>query len=223
MERTIPRLLALDPATKCGYAYIDIAQPPQPGLKALRHQAGLWDLSKDRFQSQGMRYIRLEKNLYEVEPDFVIFEEVSFPHKSTAAAQMYHGCVAVIQTFCERNGIYYATATVSDIKKRATGKGNVGKEPVILAANEFFQIEPALSTEERCGHDNIADAMWLLQYAIETYAAVVKMRDPERAKDLLNVTGSIDDDSVKKPKVKVSGEEPKLTDDENKNFRKVDW
>lgn len=182
-----PRLLAIDPGSNCGYAFIDIRQPVLPGLKALHSQAGIWDLTKNRFQSQGMRFLCLKKFLVEMEPDFICFEQVNFPHKSTAAAQMYWGCVSTIQTFCEEQGIEYAGVYTSDVKKRATGKGNSGKPPIIEAANSFFSIDPPLdSSEKSTNHDdNIADALWLCQIGIEQFGNVITLRNAERSAETL--------------------------------------
>lgn len=177
--KRLPRMLAIDPGTNCGYSWIDIAQPMPPGLNPLPHQSGIWDLSKNKFDSQGMRFIQLKRCLVEVAPDFVVFEEVKFRHKSTHAAAMYWGVVAVIQSFCEENGIEYTGVDTSRLKRRATGKGNAGKEAMIDAANDEFAINPPLT------NDNIADAMWLLKYGLEAFGQVVTYRKPGRKVDEL--------------------------------------
>lgn len=221
MEKQYPRLLAIDPATKCGYAYVDILNGAHNTIKPVRHQAGYWDLSKDRFQSYGMRFLRFEKALYEVDPDFVIFEEVTFQHRSTAAAQMYFGCTATLQSFCEKHGIQYATVLVPDVKRRATGKGNAKKEAMIDAANDFFEIDPPLKHSSALGHDNIADAMWICQLGIELYSSVITLRDSSRKPYELKRTGMLDDDSVKKPKAKKK--KKKENEEPDNDFKDFNW
>jgi Holliday junction resolvasome RuvABC endonuclease subunit len=189
MESKSPRLLSLDPGKHCGFSYIDVTQPVPGGLKALRHQSGLWTLEIGRFQSQGMRFIQLKKCLMDASPDFIVYEQVNFPHKSTAAAQMYWGCVTTIQLFCEEQGIEYATVLTHDLKRRAAGKGNSRKPEIIRAANTFFSIDPPLNDEDKStNHDSdIADAMWLCQIGIETYGNFMTFRKQGKTTSL-NVT-----------------------------------
>jgi len=172
-----PRLLAIDPGSNCGYSWIDVNQPVTPALKAIHHQSGMWDLAKKRFGDHGMRYLELRRRLLEVNPDFVVFEEVRFRHKSTDAARMYYGIVATIETWCKDRGVSYTGIVTGDVKKRATGKGNSGKPPIIEAANEFFEIDPPLSVAKTSKDDNIADAMWMCQLGIELYGEVITARE----------------------------------------------
>jgi len=174
-----PRLLAIDPGSNCGYSWLDVVQPVSPNIKAIRHQSGLWDLAKKRFGDHGMRYLELRRRLMEVDPDFVVFEEIRFRHKSTDAARMYYGIVATIETFCKDNDISYTGIVTGDVKKRATGKGNSGKPPIIEAANEFFNIDPPLSTAKSSKDDNIADAMWMCQLGIELYGDVITVKETQ--------------------------------------------
>jgi len=176
------RILAIDPGSNCGYAIMDIEQPgPRifSALKAKRDTAGIWDLQQKRFEGAGMRYLRLKKFIQDVNPDFVAYEQVNFPHRSTAAAACYWSIVGTITVFCEENGIAYAAVMTNDLKKRATGKGGgkgTDKPAIVQAANQYFLINPPLDdTDSASNKDhNIADAMWLLQIALEEYASVVK-------------------------------------------------
>jgi len=176
------RLLAIDPGSHCGYSIMDVAQPVSKYLKTDRKLAGIWDLQQKRFEGAGMRFMRLQKFLQDVNPDFVVYEQVNFPHKSTCAAALYWGCVSTITTFCEANGIAYAAIMTGDLKKKAVGKGGgpgTKKPQITGAANVFFNIQPPLSEKDvSSNHDHdMADAMWLMQIAIEEYADAVKKRE----------------------------------------------
>ena len=171
-----PRLLAIDPGTNCGYSWIDVVQPVTPASKALRMQSGLWSLDKKRFGDQSMRYVELRRCLIEIDPDFVIFEEIRFRHKCTDAARMYYGIVATIVLWCNDRGVTHTGIVTGDVKKRATGKGNSGKPPIIEAANEYFEIDPPLSISKTSKDDNIADAMWMCQLGLELYGDVITIR-----------------------------------------------
>lgn len=162
------RMLAIDPGTNCGYAWIDIASPVPPALKPISTQAGVWDLASQRYEGGGMRFVRARKYLTAIEPDFVLYEEVR-SHKGVSAAHIYGGIVATIQSYCEERHIPYASIPVGTIKKRATGKGNCGKEPMIETANREFVAAGA----EPIVDDNIADALWILQIGIEEYGSVI--------------------------------------------------
>jgi hypothetical protein len=127
--------------------------------------------------------MHLKKQLYDTEPDFIVFEQVNFPHKSTAAAQMYWGCVSIIQTVGEELNIEYVGILTGDLKRRATSKGNSGKDLIVAAANEFFNIDPPLKQDTTSGDDNIADALWLCQIGIERYGSVVVRKAPKEQKN----------------------------------------
>jgi Holliday junction resolvasome RuvABC endonuclease subunit len=177
------RILAIDPGSNCGYAVMDVPQPVSPYLRAKRDTAGIWDLQQKRFEGYGMRFIRLKKHLLEVNPDFVAYEQVNFPHKSTAAANMYGALLGIITSFCEEQHIAYAGVYTSDVKKKATGKGGgkgTDKPAIVSAANVFFNItNPPLdeSASQSNKDHNIADALWIMQIALEEFAASIKPKE----------------------------------------------
>lgn len=176
------RILAIDPGSNCGYSVMDVTQPVPPGLRAVRDTAGLWDLQQKRFEGAGMRFLRLRKFIMEVSPDFVVYEQVNFPHRSTAAAAMYWGVVHNITEFCEEHKIGYAAIDTGALKRRATGKGGgkgTKKPEMVQAANAFFKPSvPLDDTDSASNKDhNIADALWLMQVALEEYASVIKKKE----------------------------------------------
>lgn len=178
----MPRVLAIDPGTKCGYCMMDLHPPIPAALRATRQFAGVWDLHPKRFEGCGMRYLRLIKYMTEVAPDLVVYEQVNFPHKSTCAAEVYWGIVGTITTFCESKNIPYAGIVTSEVKKRATGKGGgkgTDKAGMTKAANEYFMVTPPLkeSAAATNADHNIADAMWIMQIALEEYGPFLSDKD----------------------------------------------
>lgn len=138
-------ILALDLATKCGYAS--------------NFGSGVWDLKPRTTESAGIRYVKFEICLSEhPRPDVVVYEEVH-AHMGVDAAHVYGGLQAVLQSWCIRQGIEYRGVGVATIKKFATGNHQAKKERMINAAIEAF---PKINIID----DNHADALWLWQYAV---------------------------------------------------------
>lgn len=153
---TMKRLLALDPATHCGWAYRSASGSIS---------SGVWDLSPKRDESKGMRLIRMEVKLNEMFRlgiDLLTFEAARYAGPVQGGAVVVQSEIqGIIKRFCEVNRIQYAGESSTDIKKFATGKGVANKDIMIAAARE------------RLGYtgqdDNEADALWLLQLTISRY------------------------------------------------------
>lgn len=148
-------ILALDPATRCGFAV-------NTGI------SGEWDLSIRKDESAGMRLIRLRAKLQEVlnahdgSLELVVFEYARWARGNRAGALAVQGeIMGVIRLWCEDNDLAYRAYSPSEIKKHATGKGNANKEEVMAAARERFKIKDIT--------DNQADALWLLELAKRDY------------------------------------------------------
>lgn len=139
------KLLALDPATLCGWAHSDGA-------------SGTWDLSIRRDESAGMRLLRLRGKLNEIHKTIGI-DVVGYEAARNAAPKMQGALViqakleSIIVTFCEDNGINYRGYSPSEVKKHATGKGNASKDQMKLAAKKYGV--PIVD-------DNHADALHIL-------------------------------------------------------------
>jgi crossover junction endodeoxyribonuclease RuvC len=141
---------AFDIGTKFGYAFRDVRGGPVI--------SGVWDLTPRRFDGGGMRYLRFRDKLAEahaVTPFTRIYFEEVRRHRGTDAAHVYGGFLAELTAFCEAQNpkIPYSTATVQEIKKFATGKGNASKDEVIEAV-EAWGFRPI--------DDNEADALAIL-------------------------------------------------------------
>jgi len=147
------KILALDLGTTTGWA-----------LRTESGQiiSGVQSFKPGRYDGGGMRYLRFSRWLDELAGaagsfGLIQFEEVR-RHVGTDAAHVYGGLMATLTAWAELRGIPYQGVPVATIKKHATGKGNAPKEAMIAAmqAKGFYPKD-----------DNQADALALLQYAIE--------------------------------------------------------
>lgn len=150
-----PTLLALDLGTRTGWALRSSDGHITSGSESFRPQ---------RFEGGGMRFLRFKRWLTEIKSQAdgigaLYFEEVR-RHASTDAAHAYGGFLATLTAWCEHHQIPYQGVPVGTIKKHATGRGNAGKDQVIVAVRSR-------------GHapvdDNEADALALLHWAIQDH------------------------------------------------------
>jgi len=146
------KILALDPATKFGWAFLD-----DTGLMI----SGVWSFKTTRHSGGGVRFLQFRKQFLEAldqcEPDLVAYEEVR-RHMGVDAAHIYGGLIAVVSSICEERNIPYKGFPVGTIKKHATGKGNAGKDLMIAAALKKW---PGVSIQD----DNEADARHIADLA----------------------------------------------------------
>ena len=147
------RILALDLATKTGWALID-----DEGL----FFGGTVHFKPDKKKNkQGKRYSDLQNFLSEVEGrfgkiDLVAYEDVK-RHAGTIASHVYGGLKAHLFTWCDEREILYLGHGVEQIKKSFTGNGNASKLDMMCAAKKkgFHPVD-----------DNHADAIALLLHTI---------------------------------------------------------
>lgn len=139
-------ILAIDPATNCGWAVND-------------YLCGVWDLKPKRDESMGMRLIRLRAKLKEVceaeNVSIIVFERPGGRNVSAIITQSE--LQGVIKVFCEETNIPYKAYSSTEIKKFATGKGNSNKTEMIKQAKSKLNYKG--------DNDNEADALWLLHLA----------------------------------------------------------
>lgn len=144
------KILALDPATKTGWAH-------SCGL------SGWWDLKVLRDESSGMRLIRLRNKLdlmyRDAGVDLLVFEAARHAGRMPGAVSVQSEIQGVIKTWCEDFGVDYKGYSSKTIKKHATGNGNANKDKMIKAAEHKFG-KIGLSSDE-------ADALWLLDMVQE--------------------------------------------------------
>lgn len=154
------KILALDPATQCGWAYRD--------TKSGDPVSGTWDLSTRRDESGGMKLIRFRSKLDEILKlgiDLIVFEAARNHAPGMQGALIHQAQLqAVVQVFAEDNKIDYRGYSPSEIKKLATGRGNAKKEDVMAAVNHRLSDCRVISDH------NEADAIALLHLAQQEYA-----------------------------------------------------
>jgi len=139
------KILALDMATKTGWATVD-----HSGVENFRKRAG---------DSRGMIFIRFEAWLSEicqtVKPGLIVYER---PHaRGRAANEVLNGMLAYLAGTAEKNGIEYTDCPSTTLKLFATGKGNASKDMMMAAYLAKWGVAPE--------DDNESDARWLLEWA----------------------------------------------------------
>lgn len=141
------KILAIDPATKCGWAHSDGA-------------SGVWDFSIRPDESDGMRVVRFGGKLREINTelgiDLVVFERATSVPGRARATICHSELQGVIKVLALELVYEYRGVSPSEVKRHATGKGNANKEKMVAAARE------------RGWHvldDNHADALFILDLA----------------------------------------------------------
>jgi len=151
----VKSILALDPATACGWAL-------SPDL------SGTWDLSVRRDESSGMRLIRLRSKLAEAlkaEPfQLLVYEAARHAAPKMQGALVIQATLqGVIQIWAHDNNVEIRGYSPTELKKYATGKGNAGKPAMLEAANKRWPGRKWVD-------DNQIDALFLWQMAMDEYA-----------------------------------------------------
>ena len=151
----VTQILALDPATKCGWAHSSGA-------------SGTWDLSVRRDESDGMRLIRLQCKLGEIHKsagiDLLVFEaarNMKFGNAIRVAGEIQ----GAIKLWCENHDVPYRAYSATEIKKFATGKGSADKGKMLAAAHQKW---PLMSFVD----DNHVDALWVLEFAKHEFSVL---------------------------------------------------
>lgn len=137
------KILALDQATKCGWA--------------TDTSSGMWDLKARSGESVGMRVVRFKSKVKEIiEADDIQLIAYERPSgRNIRAIQVASEMVGVIITLCNERGIEYASYSPGEVKRFATGKGNCNKDDMVEAAEKKW---PHIDIID----DNHADALWIL-------------------------------------------------------------
>jgi Holliday junction resolvasome RuvABC endonuclease subunit len=141
------KILAVDPATTCGWALS-------------RDVYGTWNLNVLKDESWGMRLIRLEGKLKEIYKTFpsikvIVYERPGGKHANSMMTQSK--IIGTIEKFCAYHEIEYKGYSSGSIKVFSGNKGGCNKKLVIDAAKKKLGYEG--------NNDNETDALWLLELA----------------------------------------------------------
>jgi hypothetical protein len=148
---------------------------------------GQWDLSIGPWDSGPLRLIRLKQFLSVTNPALIMYEDVKFtPAKTQMEGKKINMIIArvatasellgilkgTVTTWAEENNIPAEGASISEIKKYATGKGNSGKPAMIRACNDRFgtDFDDGEEAYKKEGTDNMADAAFVCAMGIDYYS-----------------------------------------------------
>lgn len=143
------RILAIDPATVCGWADSN-------------GQRGIWNLEILVPKThEGYRHVALQRTLLakteSVKYDLIAIERAAFGAMNQRRTAAFHSSLAgIITLVAALKQIPLLWANPSEVKKFATGMGNAKKQAMIDAAKR---------AGENIIDDNVADAYWVLKWA----------------------------------------------------------
>jgi len=164
---TLP-LLALDLSTKTGWALLD-----RSGV----FTSGVQEFDLKRGESKGMRFLRFRKWFKEIcvlgelgkqfsttEPGLVVYEQPHF--RGGHACELLVGLSTNVLAEAAQFSLEHLAVHTGSLKKFATGKGNAGKDEMIVKAKEFFPQTAIID-------DNHADALLLIKYGLNEIGALI--------------------------------------------------
>lgn len=156
----IRKTLALDLGTQMGWAY-------RVGDET--HHGSIPLLDDKRFHSDGWRSTNLWRTLNEMSgvygtPQEVFYEEVR-RFSSGRAGNVFSTLQGTLQAWCIKNGVEYCSVPIMVIKKHILeGKPAKGKKSIMDAVENKYDI--------KVKDDNEADAIAILDYAINNYGGI---------------------------------------------------
>ncbi len=171
-----PAILGLDLGTTTGWCV----------LCSDTLASGTWDLSGDRWEGGGMRFVRFVGGLADVAQRvrivLVAYEEV-VRHKGADASQIYGGFVSHLSAWCElrRPTIPYVGLTVSAIKVFATGNAKAGKDAMVKSCNLRWLNQAPDGGPGHVIDDNEADARWIAALADDTWDVLEDGEDDDES------------------------------------------
>ena len=186
------RILGLDLGTNCGYAYCDMGEREPLVIM------GQIDLSLATYDSGAVRPAKLRALLHTLSPCAIFFEDVKYTPmmppgarfnaaailaRSSTSQEMFGVLKYVVQDYAEQAGIVATSFPIGSIKKFATGLGNASKEKMIAACNKKFGVDLDADGYASTGHDNIADAAFVLAIGLSQYAKGLDLHGKGKTED----------------------------------------
>ena len=144
------KILALDPATKTGWAHSN-------------GKSGVWDFTIKKDESPGIRLLKFRNKLKDVNKfygiDLVAYETPrGFGHWN--ALSLHSKFAGIIEEFCAEFDILCKGYVATAIKMHATLNGRASKEEMVSRAE--FKFGKVID-------DNHADALWILDLAVKDF------------------------------------------------------
>lgn len=143
------KILALDAATKCGWAFVD-------GDGNI--ESGRWDFSLQKGELSGTRFVRFMGKIQLIHDlvdglDVIAYER---PVSCRGNAQrVLGGLLAVTELWTSVNNVKLEMVTPTEVKSYATGNGNANKIAMTNAANRQWPEIDIMTNDQ-------ADALWIL-------------------------------------------------------------
>lgn len=159
------RILALDPATSCGFAHSN-------------GECGTWKLRESQAEHVGHLALRLRDRLDAARKmwgvDLIAFEEASIGGTSMVTKAFHNQLRGIVVMCAAQWQVRWLAINPATLKKFATGNGRADKTQVMRACRTFFGFTPSTSDE--------ADARFVLEMARQNYQPnpTRKNRKPRR-------------------------------------------
>jgi len=143
------RILAFDPASETGWAFVDSEAP-------LSLKWGSCKIPTIKGTKKWVWYENMVAGLVKVfKPELIVAEMPVIKH---VGATIHHAkLVVLIEKICQQNDLEYRETPPNLVKKHFTGKGNAEK-PEMLAASRMLGYDG--------DNHNVADALLILFYEI---------------------------------------------------------
>lgn len=146
------KLLALDPAAACGFAWTDATAPTHYGV---------WQLTRGASEHPGRRLERLRGHLYEAHRQWgverIAFEDASFGGVNRNTQAMHNELRGVLKLVASELDIDVLLVHPTALKSFVAGHGHASKDQMKRAIETHLGIVTA--------DDNIADALAVLLWA----------------------------------------------------------
>lgn len=157
------KILALDTATKTGWAVVEDGRLIESGVQ---------DFSKRRGESNGMMFLNFRRWLmrYPYPVDLIIYEQAH--HRGGAATEIGVNLTGRVQEVAAEGGVEYTTVHTGTLKKWACGHGNADKGAMMDRAGTYLGRKPI--------DDNEADAVLMAMYAWSEYGEPEAIREAAR-------------------------------------------
>lgn len=174
--------LGLDFGLNCGFAF-SIYSATRKRWYMFPHLIGVLDLNAGRYESKSISFLLLRQFLSTANPSLIFYEDVKFTPPAdlfsstssvvarvASSSELLSSLRVVALLWAEDHNVPFLGIPIGTIKKLATGSGRANKAAMIQACNNQFGTE---LDESAAGHDNAADAAFILYSGLLNYSTAV--------------------------------------------------